>query len=223
MSVSVMRLRDRLIFDHSTAQERYCIEVLRQCAIGAGPRMSCAAHAFMCPVAMVALGFACGCAAPGSAGRALRASPTVAVPDTGGDAIPKATCRPPPPRQPVQILEVIAFDSGRSILRDDAIAILDEIAAVLIQSPEDFPHISIEGHAGDGEPYPISLSLHRAEVVRAMLVGRGVDAARLTVHAHGLDSPPCTNPTSACPGPRPSVDFVTIPICDHSSASGKSR
>ena len=63
--------------------------------------------------------------------------------------------------------------------------IIDELARTLNEHPE-LAHVEVIGHADAKEPK--GLALARAENVRAALIARGVDGARLTPRAANGDS-----------------------------------
>lgn len=79
------------------------------------------------------------------------------------------------------------FDSVRP--PDDAYALLDKIAAILLENPT--LHLIVEGHAdslGSAE-YNYWLSASRAASIKSYLVSRGINAERIRIHAHGKDRP----------------------------------
>ena len=91
----------------------------------------------------------------------------------------------------------VLFASGEWRLQDDALAELDELARFLARHPQ--RHVAIEGHAdpvGRAEDNQ-ALSWRRVESVRAHLVGRGIDAARIAVSAQGADLPVADNASLA--------------------------
>jgi len=89
----------------------------------------------------------------------------------------------------------ILFNSSKSDLRDIYISNLDDLVGLLNQYPK--ASITIEGHASsDGsESYNQTLSERRANAVKAYLVGKGIDAARLHTVGHGENRPVGDNNT----------------------------
>ena len=89
----------------------------------------------------------------------------------------------------------ILFDFGKATVRPESIPILDQIAAVLSQSPA--LEVSVEGHTdsvGSAETNQ-ALSEQRAKAVVAGLVERGISAGRLSAVGHGLSQPVADNAT----------------------------
>lgn len=79
------------------------------------------------------------------------------------------------------------FDSVRP--PEESYALLDKIAAVLLENPN--LHLIVEGHAdslGSAE-YNYWLSASRAASIKSYLVSRGINAERIRIHAHGKDNP----------------------------------
>lgn len=89
----------------------------------------------------------------------------------------------------------VYFGSNVAIIDDGSKAKLDEAAAYLAGTPG--ARIEIEGHADNrgSEAYNIVLANQRAEAVRQYLLGKGVDAGRLTTIAYGEFKPLGSNKT----------------------------
>lgn len=83
----------------------------------------------------------------------------------------------------------IEFDLDKSSLRPSASPQIDAIVTLLRRNPA--LNLSIEGHTDDsGTPaHNRTLSLARAEVVRARLLVAGIDPARLKTAGFGADRP----------------------------------
>ena len=91
----------------------------------------------------------------------------------------------------------IEFDLGRATIRPGSRATLDEAAAVLGEYPA--LRIAISGHTdnqGD-RGKNLELSSQRAEAVKAYLVQRGTDAARIETRGVGPDEPIADNQSAA--------------------------
>ncbi len=86
-----------------------------------------------------------------------------------------------------------AFDG--SIILYDFFSLLDDVAEILIRGPD--LCISIEGHTDDvgDAAYNQRLSEDRARAVRAYLIDRGIDAARLVAAGFGKALPIDDNTT----------------------------
>ena len=85
--------------------------------------------------------------------------------------------------------EVVLFDFDSSVLRQDALPILEPVIAVLKQSPGVL--LEIEGHTcniGTAE-YNLALGERRAGAVKRYLIGRGIAAERITTVTYGEERP----------------------------------
>lgn len=93
------------------------------------------------------------------------------------------------------VIEGINFELGKALILRDSYAILDRAARVLKEFPE--IRLEVSGHTDNtGSPaYNKELSQKRAEAVKDYLVGRGIDAARLTAVGYGMDRPLGPNDT----------------------------
>jgi outer membrane protein OmpA-like peptidoglycan-associated protein len=93
----------------------------------------------------------------------------------------------------VQLRSDILFDTNSDALRPDAIAQLTKVGDILAKYPED--RIRVEGHADStgSARHNESLSLRRAQAVRAVLHGRGVNEKQLAALGLGETRPVATN------------------------------
>lgn len=83
----------------------------------------------------------------------------------------------------------VHFDFDRSLLRPDALRVLDEVVTAMNANPN--LRLQIEGHTcniGTAE-YNVALSERRAHSVRDYLISRGIAADRLTTVAYGEERP----------------------------------
>ena len=92
-------------------------------------------------------------------------------------------------------LRGVNFASGRDELTPSSFAVLDDVARQLVEAPT--IRIEVVGHtdATGGRTRNISLSLARAEAVRAYLVMQGVPSERLVARGYGPDQPIANNKT----------------------------
>ena len=91
----------------------------------------------------------------------------------------------PKPEEP--LTASVYFDFDRSVVRPGEAPKLDELAAKL--KGRTFDRLDAVGHADriGANDYNLKLSKRRAEAVKAYLVGKGVDAARIRTEAKGED------------------------------------
>lgn len=105
---------------------------------------------------------------------------------------------PPPPPAPMKkklVLRGVNFDFDKSDIRADARPILDEAAATLKDAGA--VAVVVDGHtdARGTDEYNQALSLRRANSVRSYLIGKGIDASRMTVEGFGESRPVASNDT----------------------------
>lgn len=90
---------------------------------------------------------------------------------------------------------IVEFEAGSAVLRPEGLKILDEMALALRQLQgkriEVIGHTDALGH----RPGNISLSLARAQAVKAYLVAKGLPAERLQTSGMGPDQPVDSNDT----------------------------
>src|SRR5262245_5614275 len=112
---------------------------------------------------------------------------------------PAPRAAPAPPPAPVEeriVLRGVNFDFDKSDIRPDAAVILDEAASQLNANPG--RSVSVGGHTDSvgTDTYNQSLSERRAASVKDYLVGKGVDASRLTTTGYGESNPIASNDTA---------------------------
>lgn len=108
----------------------------------------------------------------------------------------------------VEIGEHIGFAVDSSTLDDEAVALLDDLAAALASSPH-IGGVEVVGRATPGERHATALASARADATLAALVRGGVAAARLGVRAE-RPGPPIEG--DAHEGRY--VDFVIVRVGD---------
>jgi peptidoglycan-associated lipoprotein len=94
------------------------------------------------------------------------------------------------------VFEDVHFDFDRYNLRQDALKILDDAVAKLMQNPN--VRVTIEGHCdsiGTSE-YNLALGERRANSVRDYLTTRGITNTRLRTVSYGEDRPIAENRTA---------------------------
>ncbi len=95
----------------------------------------------------------------------------------------------------IRITQQIHFEVDKDKIRKESFPILDAVADVLLKNPK--IKIEIQGHTDStgGAVYNKKLSDRRAASVLKYLVGKGVEASRLTSHGYGLEKPLVPNDT----------------------------
>lgn len=91
----------------------------------------------------------------------------------------------------------VLFDTGQAELKPGAFSTIDRLASFMRENPE--RTLAVEGYTDSvgGEAYNLSLSQRRADAVRAALLARGVDGARITTSGLGKASPVASNDTAS--------------------------
>lgn len=115
-----------------------------------------------------------------------------------------------------RLVNQVLFDSGKADLRRGASPVLDKVAQVLKEVPDQ--PVGIEGHT-DNVPIKVSgwadnheLSVARANAVLSYLVEKhGIDSARLTTVGYGEDHPIESNETPAGRQKNRRVEIVILP------------
>jgi OmpA-OmpF porin, OOP family len=113
--------------------------------------------------------------------------------------------------QKLEILDKVYFEFDKATLLEQSFPLLNQVAAVVKEHPE-IKRVRIEGHTdnvGTAE-YNLTLSLQRAESVRAYLIERGVDPERLDARGYGRARPITTNETEEGRAENRRVEFVIV-------------
>ena len=115
-----------------------------------------------------------------------------------------------------RMLDSVLFDTGKAELHRSAHAVLDKVASVLQEVPDQ--PVGVEGHT-DNVPIKYSgwasnkaLSLARANAVVDYLVQKpGVDHGRLTAIGYGEERPIASNDTAAGRQKNRRVEIIILP------------
>ena len=121
-----------------------------------------------------------------------------------------------------RLVDQVLFDSGKADLRRGAYPVLDKVAQVLKEVPDQ--PLGVEGHT-DNVPIKVSgwadnheLSVARASAVRSYLVEkRGIDSTRLTAVGYGEDHPLAPNDTAAGRQKNRRGEIVILPRASEAS------
>jgi OOP family OmpA-OmpF porin len=102
----------------------------------------------------------------------------------------------------------IVFQFGRETMRQDSIARLRRIAAIMKECPD--TKFSVEGHTdSDGIPdQNVDLSQRRAQAVVSILIRQGIEAGRLLAEGHGASRPLAPNDSTANKARNRRIEFV---------------
>jgi outer membrane protein OmpA-like peptidoglycan-associated protein len=108
----------------------------------------------------------------------------------------------------------VLFAVDRADLQPGAYPPLSRLAEYLVEHPE--LSVSIEGHTDStgSAAYNLELSQARAEAVRGVLVGQGVDPRRISVRGLGFSAPVASNATEAGRQQNRRVEVVIGPPAD---------
>jgi outer membrane protein OmpA-like peptidoglycan-associated protein len=93
-------------------------------------------------------------------------------------------------KEKIEILEKVFFDTGRATIKEASFALLDDVAAILVEYP-DIRRIQIEGHTDSRGRASTNkrLSQARADSVMKYLEGKGVEPGRMVAVGFGEDRP----------------------------------
>jgi OmpA-OmpF porin, OOP family len=108
------------------------------------------------------------------------------------------------------VFKDIQFENNKSDLKAGSYPTLNEIAEALKARPD--LRVEIQGHTDSrgNHDYNVGLSQRRAESVKAYLVSRGIDGARLTPRGYGPDRPIATNDTARGRANNRRVEFKPV-------------
>ncbi len=109
------------------------------------------------------------------------------------------------------ILRGVNFETGKSALKPESYAVLDQVAASLVANQE--IRIEIAGYTDNtGSPrINRTLSQARASAVRAYLARRGVDPSRMVARGYGPANPVAPNATAAGRAQNRRVELHKLP------------
>lgn len=97
----------------------------------------------------------------------------------------------------VQMKGDILFDTGKDVLKDDAVARLTEVGNILAKYSDD--RVRIEGHTDSvgNDASNQALSQRRADTVKQVLLSRGVKETQISAIGLGESKPVADNKTAA--------------------------
>jgi OOP family OmpA-OmpF porin len=143
-------------------------------------------------------------------------------PDLDGDGVPNERDKCPNTRpgavvdldgcevEAVISLDGVYFDFDKSTLKPEAIAVLNQAAALL--DKHERVVVEVAGHTDSvgTEAYNQALSMRRADAVRDYLVSKGVKASRLTAKGYGESQPVASNDTDAGRAENRRVELIVL-------------
>ncbi len=111
----------------------------------------------------------------------------------------------------IEIRESVYFETGKAAIKPESFALLDDVAAILVDHPE-ITRVRVEGHTdsrGNG-PANLKLSKARAASVRDYLIQKGVATDRLESEGYGEGKPLVPGENEAAWTQNPRVDFFIV-------------
>ncbi|MBI4343401.1 MAG: OmpA family protein [Candidatus Omnitrophica bacterium] len=124
-----------------------------------------------------------------------------------------------------RLLDQVLFDSGKAKLRRGALPVLNRVAQVLKEVPDQ--PVVVEGHT-DNQPIKVSgwasneaLSLARAQAVVDYLIKQEIDAGRLSALGSGESKPIASNDTAEGRQQNRRVEIVITPQGDQAQRRGR--
>ena len=112
----------------------------------------------------------------------------------------------------IDLTENLWFHYNSVEIPSESLALVEELAAMMLQHPE-ITKIQVVGHTdAQGTPeYNLDLSTRRAQAVIKQLVAHGVDPSRLEPVGLGEDTPTATNRTARGRARNRRVEFLVVP------------
>lgn len=130
------------------------------------------------------------------------------------------------PKEPAPVMEVkltaeeqeivntvfrnLQFETGKAIIRPVSFPSLDALADLMKRKPAF--RLKIEGHTDNvgAAAMNLSLSKKRAKAAMDYLIGKGVEAARITANGYGMTKPVSTNKTPEGRAQNRRVEFTIV-------------
>ena len=112
-------------------------------------------------------------------------------------------------KEKIVILDKVFFDTGKATIQSKSNFLLDQVATI-VRTHQEIAKVRIEGHTDDQgkDDANLKLSQERADAVRAYLVTKGIDIARLEAVGYGETRPAAEGKTSAAREQNRRVEFV---------------
>ena len=109
----------------------------------------------------------------------------------------------------IEIRDKVYFDNNKATIKKKSHSLLNQVAQTIMANPK-IVKLTVEGHTDDTGSYEhnVMLSQSRAQSVADYLIGRGVEADRLTAVGYGPDKPLDSAKTSKARALNRRVEFV---------------
>ena len=123
----------------------------------------------------------------------------------------------------IKINETVYFDTDKATIQRRSYGLLDSVASAL-SNAKFITKVRVEGHT-DGraeDDYNLKLSQSRSEAVKAYLVKKGIDGARLEPQGFGESQPVAPNDTEENMAKNRRVVFVVLEneTCKNAGGTG---
>jgi outer membrane protein OmpA-like peptidoglycan-associated protein len=141
---------------------------------------------------------------------AARKPPVIVVAPPAPPTPATAPTPPAPAPTKVSLAADALFDFDKATLKPDGKKALDDLASKL---QGEYANIVVTGHTDSrgSEQYNLSLSMRRANAVRAHLALAGIDLGRMVAIGKGKTEPVCAERTDACMAQNRRVDVqITV-------------
>lgn len=114
-------------------------------------------------------------------------------------------------KEKIEIKETVFFDTGKASIQKRSFNLLDQVSLVL-KANNQIKKVSVQGHTDDqgNDEFNKKLSQERADSVKAYLIGKGVDPARIESVGFGESKPIADNKTASGRSQNRRVEFVIL-------------
>jgi len=111
----------------------------------------------------------------------------------------------------IKILDLVYFETGKATIKQESFNLLNQVALILRSNP-DITKIEIGGHTDDvgRDDKNLKLSQERADSVKAYLVAKHIDAARLDAVGYGEIQPVIPGRSKAARAANRRVEFKIL-------------
>ncbi len=121
----------------------------------------------------------------------------------------------------IKLQQPLNFLSKKAVLEDDARAVLDAVASVMVARP-DLLTVEVQVHTDDvGDPdFNLRFSDARAQIIRLYLAEKGVAEGRLTAKGYGESQPLVEGTSDDARAANRRVQFVILDRAEKGAAGG---